>query len=100
MQLPYKLDDHDATIEYYFEDVASLIAISGDEEFKKLHVEAVPYLKMSETTISLSWVETYVDDKRLVNIDQGKSTHLPFKAQNDIVVSDKAADKYYEKDSG
>ena len=55
---------------------------------------------MSETTISLSWVETYLEDKHLVNIQDGKSTHLPFKEQNDIAMSDEAADKYYEKYGG
>ena len=36
MKLPYKVNDHDLEIEYYFKDVASLLALSADEDFKAL----------------------------------------------------------------
>ncbi|ROV89111.1 hypothetical protein VMCG_09863 [Cytospora schulzeri] len=96
MKLPYAIDDHDLQIEYYFKDVSSLLAVSADEEFKALHVEATPYVRLDETTVTLTWIEVYLEDGKLVNIDgQGKSLQPSFAEQSDIQIADKPADKYY-----
>ena len=96
MKLPYTIDDHDLQIEYYFRDVSSLLAVSADEGFKELHVEAIPYVRLDNTTVALTWVEVYLEDGKLVNIGaDGKSLQPSFAEQSDIQVSDKPADKYY-----
>ena len=96
MKLPYQVNDHDLEIEYYFKDVASLLPVSADEDFKALHVEAVPYIRMETTKITLTWIEVYLEDGKLVNIDsQGKSAQPSFEELSDIKLSEKPASKYY-----
>ncbi|ROW18109.1 hypothetical protein VPNG_00187 [Cytospora leucostoma] len=96
LKLPYGIDDHDLQIEYYFKDVSSLLAVSADEEFANLHIEATPYVRLDETTVTLAWIEVYLEDGKLVNIDaQGKSLQPSFAEQSDIQIAEKPADKYY-----
>lgn len=96
MKLPYIIDKHDVQIEYYFRDVSSLLAVSADEDFKALHIEATPFVRLDETTVLLNWVEVYLEDGKLVNIGaDGKSLQPSFEEQSDIQVSEKPADKYY-----
>lgn len=96
MRLPYAIDGHDLQIEYYFRDVSSLLAVSADEDFKALHVEAAPYVRLDETAVALTWVEVYLEGGRLVNIGaDGESLQPSFAAQSDVRVSDKPVDKYY-----
>lgn len=96
MKLPYAIDDHDMTIEYYFRDVSSLLAVSGDERFKALHAEGTPYVRLDQATVAISWVEVYLEDGKLVNIGpDGKSTQPSFAEQSDVKISDRPAEKYY-----
>ena len=97
MKVPYGIDEHDLLIEYYFKDVSSLLDLSADEDFKALHVEATPYVRLDETTVSLSWIEVYLDNGQLSNMNsEGKSLQPPFVEQSDIKVSDKPVANYYE----
>lgn len=96
MKLPYIIDKHDLQIEYYFRDVSSLLAVSADEDFKALHIEATPFVRLDETTVALNWVEVYLEGGKLVNVgEDGKSMQPSFAEQSDIQVSEKPADKYY-----
>lgn len=96
MKLPYTIDDHDMQIEYYFRDVNSLLAVSADEQFTALHVEAAPYARLDKTTVALTWIEVYLEDGKLVNIDEhGKSTQPSFAEQSSIEAAEKPAAKYY-----
>lgn len=96
MKLPYNVNDHDLEIEYYFKDVASLLALSADEGFKALHVECVPYVDINRAKVTLSWIEVYLEDGKLVNIDsQGRSVQPSFEELSDIKLSDRPAAKYH-----
>lgn len=96
MKLPYPVNNHDMEIEYYFKDVESLLRVSADEGFKALHVECEPYVDLATTTVTLTWVEVYLEDGRLVNVDAaGKSTQPSFAELNNIGESDKPVAKYY-----
>ncbi|KAK8004847.1 hypothetical protein PG990_010884 [Apiospora arundinis] len=96
LKLPYQLSTHDMEIEYYFKDVASLLAVSADEDFKALHVECEPYVDLTTTKVTLTWIEVYLEDGKLVNVDAaGKSMQPSFAELSDIKISDKPADKYY-----
>lgn len=96
MKLPYQLSTHDMEIEYYFKDVASLLAVSADEDFKALHIECEPYVDLTTTKVTLTWIEVYLEDGKLVNVDAaGKSMQPSFAELSDIKVSDKPVDKYY-----
>ncbi|KAI1810344.1 hypothetical protein GGS20DRAFT_594769 [Poronia punctata] len=97
LNLPYKLNDYDLQIEYYFKDVESLLGISGDKDFKVLHGEAEPYVDLTTTNITVGWVEVYLDNGKLVNIDSdGKTSLYPsFEEMSDVPLANKPADKYY-----
>ncbi|KAK7755708.1 hypothetical protein SLS62_002319 [Diatrype stigma] len=96
LKLPYPVTENDMLIEYYFKDLDSLLAISADEDFKALHVEAEPYIRSEATQVTLTWIEVYLEDGKLVNIDsEGKSTQPSFAELSDIKVSDKPLSKYY-----
>ncbi|EPE33801.1 Dimeric alpha+beta barrel [Glarea lozoyensis ATCC 20868] len=94
--LPWKIDDHDLIIEYYFRSIADLLAISGDADFKALHVDAMDFITIDNTTVSLTWVETYLKDGRLTNVgEDGKSMYQSFAELSALDMSDKFASKYY-----
>lgn len=96
MKLPYSIDDHDLQIEYLFRNVSSLLGVSADDDFKALHVEATPYVRLDQTTVALTWVEVYLEGAKLVNIGaDGESLQSSFAEQSDIRASDRPADKYY-----
>ncbi|KAF7169814.1 hypothetical protein CNMCM5623_002426 [Aspergillus felis] len=96
LKLPWKIDDHDVTIEYYFTDVSALLAVSADEEFKALHVDAEKFVRLDATTVAVTWVEVFLKDGKLVNIGpDGKSQHPPFAKRIDFALPDKPAAKYY-----
>ncbi|KAF2995015.1 hypothetical protein E8E14_003242 [Neopestalotiopsis sp. 37M] len=96
LKLPYEINDHDLEIEYYFKDAATLLALSADEDFKALHIECVPYVNIETTKTTLSWIEVYLEDGKLVNVDSaGKSAQLSFEELSDIKLSEQPAAKYY-----
>ncbi|KAH9903786.1 hypothetical protein F4778DRAFT_99637 [Xylariomycetidae sp. FL2044] len=96
MKMPYKINDHDIEIEYYFRDVGCLLALSADKDFKALHVECEPYVDLSTTRITLTWIEVYLEDGKLVNIGpEGKSTQPSFEELSKIEMSDRPVAKYY-----
>ncbi|OTB01610.1 hypothetical protein M426DRAFT_25504 [Hypoxylon sp. CI-4A] len=96
MKLPYQINNHDLEIEYYFKNVDPLLAISADEDFKALHVECEPYVDLTTTTVTLAWIEMYLEDGKLVNINaEGKSLQPSFEELSDIKVADKPVSKYY-----
>jgi hypothetical protein len=96
LQLPWKIDDHDVTIEFYFTDVSALLAVSADQDFKDLHVDTEKFIRLNATTISVTWIEAYLKDGKIVNIDsEGKSLQPSFAERSVIALPDKPADKYY-----
>ncbi|KAK8094856.1 hypothetical protein PG997_001541 [Apiospora hydei] len=96
MKLPYPVSTHDLEIEYYFRDVASLLAVSADAGFRALHVECEPYVDLAATTVTLTWIEVYLEDGRLVNVDQeGRSAQLSFGELADVGVAEGPVAKYY-----
>ncbi|KAI1073634.1 hypothetical protein F5B20DRAFT_497604 [Whalleya microplaca] len=96
LKLPNAIDEHDLRIEYYFKDVSTLLAISADEDFKALHVECYPYIRVDNSTVHLSWIEVYLEDGKLANIDsEGTSLQPSFEELSQIQASDKPVNKYY-----
>jgi hypothetical protein len=94
--LPWKIDDHDLIIEYYFRSISDLLAISADADFKALHVDAMDFITIDNTTVSLTWVENYLDDGKLKNVgEDGKSLYPSFAELSTISLSETAASKYY-----
>lgn len=96
LKLPYPVTENDLLIEYYFKDLGGLLAISADEDFRLLHVEAEPYVRTELSQVTLTWIEVYLEDGKLVNIDsEGNSTQPSFAELSDIKVSEKPLFEYY-----
>lgn len=61
-----------------------------------MHVECEPYVDLETTTVTLTWIEVYLEDGKLVNVDsEGKSLQPSFEELSDIKVADKPVSKYY-----
>ncbi|GAW17108.1 hypothetical protein ANO14919_065580 [Xylariales sp. No.14919] len=98
MKTPYQVNTHDLEIEYYFKDVATLLAVSGDQEFKELHLESEPYVAHDTAKVTLTWIETYLENGKMVNVDsEGQSLYASFAELADIKGSEKPVEKYYEE---
>ncbi|KAJ5219518.1 hypothetical protein N7468_008722 [Penicillium chermesinum] len=72
------IDDHDVTIEFYFRNFAELNRVNSDPEFQALQASEEPFVNRAHTVVSLSWVENYVDEGKVVNIVDDKSTYPPY----------------------
>ncbi|KAI0968020.1 hypothetical protein F4678DRAFT_231748 [Xylaria arbuscula] len=99
MQTPYAVNEHDLEIEYYFKDTATLLAVSGDQEFKELHLESEPYVSHETAKVTLTWIETYVENGKMVNVGKETNTSLysSFAELADIKVSENPVEKYHEE---
>jgi len=69
------VDDHDMTVEFYFSSFEEMNKVTNDPEFQKLQQEEEPYVNRTNTVVSLGWVENYVQDGKVVNVRDGKSTY-------------------------
>ncbi|EMR67563.1 hypothetical protein MGN70_009731 [Eutypa lata] len=98
MKTPYKVNNHDLEIEYYFKDVAHLLAVSADQEFKDLHLESEPYVRHDTATVTLTWIEVYLEDGKMVNVSaEGESLYPSFAELSDIKGTEESVANYYEK---
>lgn len=66
------------TIEFYFRNLAELNKVNSDPEFQALQASEEPFVNRAHTVVSLSWVENYVDEGKVVNIVDDKSTYPPY----------------------
>ncbi|KAI0100760.1 hypothetical protein GGR51DRAFT_531603 [Nemania sp. FL0031] len=97
LKIPYQVNTHDLEIEYYFKDIASALKVSNDEEFRELHLESEPFVDHDTAKITLTWIETYVENGKMVNINStGESDYAPFAELADIKESEKAVGNYYK----
>lgn len=78
------VDDHDMTMEFYFRSFEEMNKVTNDPEFQKLQAEEEPYVNRTHTVVSLGWVETYVQDGKVVNVRDGKSTYGTWEGSSDL----------------
>lgn len=57
------------TVEFYLHSLDELTSVLEDPEFKALQQEEEPYVSGEDIVATLGWVETYVQDGRVVNVD-------------------------------
>jgi hypothetical protein len=77
--------DHDFQVEFYFRDPAVLARISADPEFQALQKTEGPYVSSIHVEASLGWIETYIQDGKVVNLgDDGKSSYLGWAAMSAV----------------
>jgi len=69
------ISDHDVQVEFLFRDFETLTKFTSDPDFQKLQAEEGPYVSKIHVVTSIGWLETYVKDGEVVNIDkEGKPT--------------------------
>ena len=78
------IDDHDVTVEFYFKDLAAVNSIGADPRWKELQREEGPFVSGKHPVVSLSWVECYVLDGKVVNLHDGKPTYGSFDESSHI----------------
>ena len=79
------VDDHDMTVEFYFRSFEEMNKVTNDPEFQKLQQEEEPYVNRTHTVASLGWVESYVQNEEVVNVNEdGKSTYGTFEESSDL----------------
>lgn len=71
-------------MEFYFRNFAELEKINQDPEFQELQAAEGPYVNLIHTVVTLGWVEKYVDEGKVVNVKNGKSTYPPWSELQDL----------------
>ena len=64
-----------------FEEVTK---VTLDPDFQAMQQEEEPWVSKHHIVTSLGWVETFVQDGKVVNIQDGKSTFPEFAAMTDL----------------
>ncbi|KAK2591240.1 hypothetical protein QQS21_011082 [Conoideocrella luteorostrata] len=70
----WSVDDHDVQISYWVRTLEQAHAILMDPEFQALVQEASGYQDDDRATFAAGWVEVYVEDGKLVNMDEQGNT--------------------------
>lgn len=78
-QRPWIIRQHDAQVEFFFRDMETFFRGAADPDFQALQAGEEPFISGIHAEASIGWVETYVCDGKVVNInDANESTHPPF----------------------
>lgn len=77
-------DDHDMTVEFYFRSFEEMNRVTNDLDFQRLQAEEEPYINRTHNVVSLGWVETYVEEGKVVNVENGKSTYASWEESVDL----------------
>ncbi|KAJ5761104.1 hypothetical protein N7520_008260 [Penicillium odoratum] len=84
LQNHWTVDTHDATVEFYFRDIADLVNVSTDPDFIVLQAIEAPYISKEGVVAQLGWVETYTAGQQVVNLVDGKSQYQSYEEASSI----------------
>ncbi|KAF2469557.1 uncharacterized protein BDR25DRAFT_288459 [Lindgomyces ingoldianus] len=74
----WKIDEHDAVIQVYVRTPEQMMAIVTDPDFQSLIADDDDIVDPSKATVTAGWEEVYVEDGKIVNIENGKSIYPSF----------------------
>lgn len=75
-------------VEFYFREPAHFLAVTQDPEFQTLQAQEEPYISRHNVVASLGWVETYVENGKVVHVgDDGKPTYASFEEMSQVSMS-------------
>lgn len=78
---PWQVRDFDAQVEFLFRDMETFYKGAADADFQALQAEEGPFISAKGAEISIGWIETYVSNGRVVNLDEaGKPVFPPYEA--------------------
>ncbi|KAJ5400906.1 hypothetical protein N7465_011395 [Penicillium sp. CMV-2018d] len=76
---PWRVRDFDAQVEFLFRDMETFYKGAADADFQALQKEEAPFISGEGAEISIGWVETYVSEGKVINLDEtGKPTFPAF----------------------
>ena len=76
---PWVVRDYDAQVEFLFRDMETFFKGASDPDFQALQAEEEPWISRIHSEISVGWLETYVNDRNVVNVrDDGKPDFATF----------------------
>lgn len=74
----WTVDDHDFEVVYYFRSIEQLGSFLEDPEFQEIQVEEANLADQERALLSIGWEEVYVEDGKVVNIENGESVYQGF----------------------
>ncbi|KAL4864303.1 hypothetical protein BDV12DRAFT_15500 [Aspergillus spectabilis] len=74
---PWRVRDFDAQVEFLFRDMETFYKGAADADFQALQAEEGPFISGEGAEISIGWIETYVKDGEVVNIDEAGNPTFP-----------------------
>jgi hypothetical protein len=74
----FKLDDHDITINVWVRTTEDMLAIVMDPDFQTLVAGDDKTVDLTKATITAGWEEVYVENGKIVNVQDGESIYPAF----------------------
>ncbi|KAI6080802.1 hypothetical protein F4821DRAFT_48033 [Hypoxylon rubiginosum] len=74
---PWRVRNFDAQVEFLFRDMETFYEGAADADFQALQAEEGPFISSEGAEISIGWVETYVSDGKVVNLDEAGNPTYP-----------------------
>ncbi|KAJ0414057.1 hypothetical protein BJY00DRAFT_321339 [Aspergillus carlsbadensis] len=74
---PWRVRDFDAQVEFLFRDMETFYRGAADVDFQALQAEEGPFISGEGAEISLGWVETYVKEGKVINLDDAAIPTFP-----------------------
>ncbi|KAL8909686.1 MAG: hypothetical protein Q9171_004931 [Xanthocarpia ochracea] len=65
---PWVVRDYDAQVEFLFRDMETFYKGASDPGFQSLQAKEEPFISGIHAEVSIGWIETYVNDGKVVNI--------------------------------
>ncbi|PSN67736.1 hypothetical protein BS50DRAFT_675780 [Corynespora cassiicola Philippines] len=72
------VDDHDVQISVWIRTADDMMAIVTDPDFQSLIAGDDDIVASDRATVVAGWEEVYVEDGKIVNVEDGKSVYPPF----------------------
>ncbi|KAA8647924.1 hypothetical protein EYZ11_011788 [Aspergillus tanneri] len=69
--------DYDAQVEFLFRDVMAFYKGASDPDFQELQSEGEPFISEIHVEVSTGWIETYVNERKMVNLGDDGKPHYP-----------------------
>ncbi|KAL5380640.1 hypothetical protein DPSP01_007702 [Paraphaeosphaeria sporulosa] len=71
----WTVDDHDFEIVFYVRSMEQLGGLLGDPEFQQLMADEADICDQERAELSIGWEEVFVENGKVVNIEEGKSVY-------------------------
>ncbi|KAJ4346819.1 uncharacterized protein N0V89_010751 [Didymosphaeria variabile] len=74
----WTVDDHDFEVVFYVRSMEQLGALLADPDFQKLMGDEADMCDPGRAELSIGWEEMFVEDGKVVNVEDGTSAYQPW----------------------